>query len=352
MKKKALVGFIISAVVFVILVIFTIFVFGVYKIQSVSMENTLKKNSNIIVNKLDKSPYRNEVIVFYFPEGDTIAINQTSMSYYQLVRQYSWDVVNGYKKAKNMTRKETEEFFGEVKFVPFKEREVYVKRCIGIPGDKIDMVDGILYINDEVEKNEKKLKHKYALISENGIEIQTTELQKIGISIEDINVSKMLDSDIFNYVNDLKLINYSEVSVFNLTNEQLSKVKTIPNIVSVIEIIKPKGFANENIFPFSKNFIWNEDNFGPIYIPEVGQTLKLTKSVLPFYRRIIEVYENNKLEISDNKIIINGTETEYYTFKKDYFFVIGDNRSNSYDSRFWGFIPKDYIIGTVFLNFN
>ena len=265
---------------------------------------------------------RNEVVVFNFPDGDTVSsVFQSNISYNTLVKEVGRERV--------WNDKET---FGRITYRPVDRRENFVKRCIGIGGDTLEIRDRQVYVNGEKACNPEQLQFNYRIYPSPGVVSRKT-WQELGVSNDDL---KMLFNPAYGTV--------------PLTDGMVEKLAAMPTVSKVEPIIEPAGWGDGRLFPFSPSvYAWNVDNYGPVYIPKQGDTLRLNLANLALYHRLITIYENNTLEIEDGKILINGEETDRYVCQMNYYWMMGDNRHNSADSRYWGFVPEDHVVGKAYI---
>jgi len=260
---------------------------------------------------------RGDIIVFNFPEGDTMVVQYPGQNYYSLVRQYGRDYI-------------LSEF--EIITHPVDKRENYIKRCMALPGDTLLITEGKVRVNGELQAELPLQKFKY-YVSTRGEPLPDRLLDSLNILKTTVT---------YNPVNSLH--------VLYLTNEKVEALKSYPQVRSISRYMEPTlSFQNQEIFPHSSNYRWTGDNFGPLRIPARGDTIQLTLQNLPLYKRIISTYEKNELAVRDGVIHINGQPADHYVIQMDYYFVMGDNHHNSADSRYWGFVPEDHLLGKAVL---
>jgi signal peptidase I len=276
---------------------------------------------------------RYDATVFNFPEGDTVVVNLQDQSYYQLARMVGRE--NLLKERFILPNGQMFET-GGITVRPIDKKENYIKRTIGMPGETLEVIDRQVHINGAAIDNPDGMQFTYKVFTKSALSSDVLK-EKYGISISE------------DQKNAFRARGYYDLP---LTDKEADIVRTMSSVDSItLELKRPQ--ADLHIFPNHPDYSWTEDNFGPLWIPAEGETVELNLENLPLYRRAIEVYEQNTLDVKGNEIYINGAPATTYTFKQNYYFMMGDNRHNSADSRFWGFVPYDHVVGkAVFVWFS
>jgi len=280
------------------------------------------------------APKSGDAVVFNFPEGDTVVANYQNMSYYQLVRSFDRkDILQGYFRVPDQMGRMRRVQTGGLLIRPLDKKENYIKRCGAVAGDSLEVRDGEVYVNGVAQPLRATGQYAYGFRL-NGVFNKKTLKESMDVTTTDVDER-------------------GDTADIPLTAENAVKMKAFGNVVSMARQNKERGAYTAKdgwpIFPNDPRYDWSEDNFGPLWIPKAGATLQLSLENLPLYRRAIEAYEHNTVEVKGGTILINGAAATSYTFQQDYYWMMGDNRHRSQDSRYWGFVPHDHVVGKAVL---
>ena len=308
----------------------------------------------------------NDIVVFNFPAGDTVALNRQQEDFYSLAyregqriypnkinmdsltRDQQRTVYDLYYNAGRNLIRTNPQMYGDIVVRPVDRRENYVKRCVGLPGDTLEIKDTQVYIDGKAIENPEDMQLNY-FVQTTGPYIPENMFRELGISNDD----QILMTDDFNYEEGLIQMGLDRrdaqgrltpVYHLPLTKKMYDTLTGNKKLISRI-VMEPEDLSGQ-MYPQNLYTKWTRDNYGPIWIPEKGATITLTKDNLPIYERCIVAYEGNTLEQKPDGIYINGQKTDTYTFNLDYYWMMGDNRDRSLDSRYWGLVPEDHIVGS------
>ena len=399
----------IDAIVFAVVAVYfvNLFVFQNYQIPTSSLEKSLLVGDYLYVSKLSYGPrvpntplslpfvqntlptggksyaewlqwkYKrvaglgkvklNDIVVFNFPAGDTVALNQQQSDFYSmayaegkrvyrnsmvnmdsLTRRQQRTVFDVYYNAGREAILNNEAVYGKVITRPVDRRDNYVKRCVGLPGDTLQIIDTHVWLNGQQIADPENMQLDY-FVQTTGMPIPETVFNELGISTDDrlqLNTVSW-EEELVGMGLTQRTANGALAPVYDLplTKAMLATLRGNTKLVSHIVMEPEQNTGMSDFYPLNLYTDWDRNNYGPIWIPKRGATIRLTDDNLPIYERCITAYEGNSLEVKEDGYYINGQKTDEYTFQMDYYWMMGDNRHKSADSRYWGFVPEDHIVG-------